>query len=177
MELNEAMDIRRSCRNFTGEPITDEQLDHILKAAWAAPVGGGRYNTVHMTLVKNPDMLKKIEDNFTELTPGSKPSYHALYGAPLLVIFSIKDPGNEKVTAADPGFILENMSLAAAQEGVGQCVIYGATVALSYNDDLKRELGIPSGYTPLGSMVLGKTEQAYAPRDIPNDRFAYNVVE
>ena len=177
MELDEALNIRRSCRSFTGEPITEEQLHRILKAAWAAPVGGGRYNTVHMTIVRSPEALRKINDNFHAFAPDTDPAYDVLYGAPLLVICSIKDPGNEKVTAADPGFILENMSLAAAQEGVGQCVIYGGTVALDANEDLKRELGIPEGYTALGSMVLGQTDQAYAPREVPEDRFFSNVVE
>lgn len=177
MELKEAMNIRKTTRNFTGEPISEEQLNHILKAAWAAPVGGGRYNTVHMTIVKSPEALKKFNDNFHKFAPDTDPNYDVLYGAPLLIIFSIKDPGNEKVTSADPGFILENMSLAAAEEGVGQCVIYGGTVALDTNEELKRELGIPEGYTALGSMVLGQTNQAYAPRDIPDNRFAYNVVE
>lgn len=177
MELKEAMNIRKSTRSFTGEPVTDEQLQHILQAAWAAPVGGARYNTVHMTIIKNPEALKKINDNFHQFAPDVDPDYDVLYGAPTMIVFSINDPGNEKVTAADPGFILENMSLAAAEEGVGQCVIYGGTVALDANEDLKRELGIPEGYTALGSMVLGQTEQGYAPRDIPENRFACNVVE
>lgn len=176
MELTEAFRRRKSVRSYTGEPITEEQLHHILQAAWAAPVGGARYNTVHMTIVKNKDMLEKI-DRYAADKMGN-PQYHPLYGAPLLIIFSIKDPGNEKVTAADVGCILQNMALAATEEGVGHCDIYGATVMLDQNEELKRELGIPEGYTALGSMILGQTNEKYEVRDIPEHRFGgENTIE
>ena len=176
MELSEAMKRRKSVRSYTGEPITEEQLQHILQAAWAAPVGGARYNTVHMTIVKNKDMLAKIEKNMADKTGNS--DFHPLYGAPLMIIFSIKDPGNEKVTAADVGCILQNMALAATEEGVGHCDIYGATVLLDQNEELKRELGIPEGYTALGSMILGQTDEKYEIRDIPDHRFGgENTIE
>lgn len=174
MELTDAMNRRRSIRSYTGEPVTDEQLQHILKAAWAAPVGGGRYNTVHMTIVKSKEMIDKINENAAKLF--KNPDFKPLYGAPTMIIFSIKDPGNEKVTSADPGFILQNMSLAAVEEGVGQCVIYGATVAIEMNPDLKKELGIPDGYTALGSLIIGQTNEKYEKRDIPDNRFECNIV-
>lgn len=175
MELNDAMTRRKSVRNYTGEMISDEQLNHILKAAYAAPVGGARYNTVHMTIVKGRKMMDKIDENAAKMFhhDGLKPTY----GAPIMIIFSIKDPGNEKVTSADPGFILQNMSLAAVQENVGACIIYGATVAIDMNEDFKRELGIPEGYTALGSLILGKTKETYLTREIPDHRFETNIVE
>lgn len=174
MELMDAMNRRKSIRSYTGEPISEEQLNHILKAAWAAPVGGGRYNTVHMTIVQSKEMIDKINENAAKLF--NRKDFKALYGAPTMIIFSIKDPGNEKVTSADPGFILQNMSLAAVEEGVGQCVIYGATVAIENNPELKKELGIPEGYTALGSLIVGKTNETYEKREIPDNRFSCNIV-
>lgn len=175
MELADAMNRRKSIRSYTGEMISDEQLNHILKAAYAAPVGGGRYNTVHMTIVKGRKMMDKIDENASKVfhKEGLKPTY----GAPMMIIFSIKDPGNEKVTSADPGFILQNMSLAAVEENVGACIIYGATVAIEMNEAFKKELGIPDGYTALGSLLLGKTTESYDPRNIPDHRFETNIVE
>lgn len=174
MELKDAMNRRKSVRHFTGEPVTEEQLHHILQAAWAAPVGGARYNTVHMTIVQSKEMIDKINQNAARLF--NNPDIVPLYGAPTFILFSIRDPGNEKVTSADPGFILQNMALAAVEEGVGQCVIYGAVVALDQNADLKKELGIPEGYTALGGMVLGQTKETYEQRTIPEDRFSYNII-
>ena len=37
MNTLEAIYNRRSCRNFTDEPVTVEQIDTILKAAFSAP--------------------------------------------------------------------------------------------------------------------------------------------
>lgn len=175
MELQEAMKRRKSVRNYTGEMISDEKLAHILKAADAAPVGGARYNTVHMTIVKGREWMDKIDANAAKMfhKDGLKPTY----GAPMMIIFSIKDPGNEKVTAADPGFILQNMCLAAVEENVGACIIYGATVAIDMNEDFKKELGIPEGYTALGSLILGETEETYDVRDIPEHRYETNIVQ
>ena len=44
---------RRSIRSFTGEPLERETIDHLLKAAYAAPVGMGRYDSLHITVVTN----------------------------------------------------------------------------------------------------------------------------
>lgn len=175
MELKDAMNRRKSVRKYTGEMISDEKLQHILDAAYAAPVGGARYNTVHMTVVKGRKMMDEIDENAAKMFDhkGMKPTY----GAPMMIIFSIKDPGNEKVTSADPGFILENMCLAAVEENVGACIIYGATVAIDMNEEFKKKLGIPEGYTALGSLILGETEETYEPRDIPDHRFETNIVE
>ena len=42
MELLEAMRTTFSCRDFTDEPVTDDQLHRILDAARFAPSGGNR---------------------------------------------------------------------------------------------------------------------------------------
>lgn len=175
MELKDAMNKRKSIRTYTGEMISDEQLKHILKAAYAAPVGGARYHTVHMTIVKGRKMMDKIDENAAKMfhKEGIKPTYNA----PMMIIFSIKDPGNEKVTSADPGFILENMCLAAVEVNAGACIIYGATVAIDMNEEFKKELGIPEGYTALGSLILGQTTETYTTREIPDHRFTTNIVE
>lgn len=40
---------RKSVRSYTGENITAAELDVILKAANAAPVGMGQFDSLHLT--------------------------------------------------------------------------------------------------------------------------------
>lgn len=174
MELREALNRRRSIRSYTGEQVSKEQLEAILEAAYEAPVGMGKYGGIHLTIVTNKGLLERIDANAAEFF--GNPKAHPLYGAPMLLVLSSDAEGN--VASANVGDILENMSLAAVEEGVGSCFIYGAIAALDGKDDLLAELKLPEGYKPLGALALGKTEDAYGSREVPDGhRFAQNVIE
>lgn len=162
MELKEALNARKSIRSYDGEQITKEQLDHILTAAYEAPVGMGKYDSIHLTIITNKELLDEIDKNAAEFF--GNPSAHPLYGAPMLIVVSSKDEGN--VASANVGIIIQNMALAAVDEGVGQCDIYGATVALAQNSELLAKLNLPEGFTPLGSIILGRSSEQYWKRDV-----------
>lgn len=162
MELKEALNARKSIRTYDGEQITKEQLDHILTAAYEAPIGMGKYDSIHLTIITNKDLLDEIDQNAAKFF--GNPSMHPLYGAPMLIVVSSKDEGN--VASANVGIILQNMALAAVDEGVGHCDIYGATAALVQNKELLAKLNLPEGFTPLGSIVLGRSSEQYWKRDV-----------
>ena len=52
---------RKSIRSFTGEQLSSEELSLLLKAANAAPVGMAQYDGVHLTIIQNAELLKKID--------------------------------------------------------------------------------------------------------------------
>lgn len=173
MELNQALNSRKSIRSFTGEPVTADQLDAILNAAYEAPVGMGRYDSVHMTIITNKELLARIDSNAAQAF--GNPKLHPLYGAPMLIVLS----STEDVATADAnmGIILQNMSLEAVSLGVGQCLIYGAIRALNKNPELIAELGLPEGFTPGASIILGQTDATYAEREVPEKRhYAINQI-
>lgn len=173
MELREAMNSRRSIRSYTGEQITGEQLDAILTAAYEAPVGSGKYEGIHLTVITNKELLHAIDENAGKLT--GNPSARPLYGAPMLIVVSSDRTDN--VGMANVGFILQNMGLAAVEEGVGQCVIYGAIRLLNQNSALAGRLGLPEGYTALGGIELGKSDELYTKREIPEThKFVTNTI-
>lgn len=163
MEFKDVLNTRKSIRSYTGEPISKEQLDNILTAAYEAPIGMGKYDSIHLTVVTNKDLLNEIDQNAAKFF--GNPSAHPLYGAPTLIVVSSKDQGN--VASANVGIIIQNMSLAAVDEGVGHCDIYGATVALTQNKELLSKLNLPEGYAPLGSIALGLSDEKYEKREIP----------
>ncbi|MBR6646253.1 MAG: hypothetical protein IKL09_01905, partial [Clostridia bacterium] len=53
---------RRSIRTYNGEIITDAELNLILKAAYASPVGRALFDTLNITIISNCDYLNKWED-------------------------------------------------------------------------------------------------------------------
>lgn len=171
MELQKAMNIRKSVRSYTGEGITEEQLQHILTAAYEAPIGMSRYDTIHLTVITNPALLHAIDANAS----GGDPKRHPLYGAPLLLLVSSSQEGN--VASANVAMVIQNMSLAAVEEGIGHCDIYGAIRALVQNEELVSQLQLPEGFLPTGAIALGQTEESYTEREIPEKhKFTMNVI-
>lgn len=165
MELKKAMNIRKSVRSYTGEPVSEEQLAQVLTAAYEAPVGMGKYDSIHFTVITDKDLLTEIDANGANFF--GDPSIHPLYGAPMLIVLSSDSEGN--VPSANVAMIIQNMSLAAVELGLGHCDIYGCTAALSKNEELVKKLSLPEGFRPIASFILGPTEEVYADREIPEE--------
>lgn len=154
MELMKAIATRKSTRSYKSEQISDENLNIILKAGSAAPVGMGAYNTVHLTVIQNSDLLSKITNVAREFF--NNPKMNPLYNAPTLIIVSSKP--NEKAPAiglANASCIIENMSLAATDLGVGSVYLLGFVFAISKNKELLNELNLPEGFVPDAAIALG----------------------
>ncbi len=172
MELTKIFDTRRSIRSFNGEAISDEVRKKILHAANASPVGLAKYETLHLTDVKSKEMLAELEQNAANVTKMENRSF--LYGAPELIIVSTASADN--VGYSNAAIVAQDMSLAAVNEGVGVCHIWGCTVALSANKELIAKLGIPEGFTPACAVAIGMTDEEYTEREIPEDRIALNTI-
>ena len=109
MTVKEAIEKRRSIRSYTGISETAEQLEAILTAAYLSPVGRGNYQGMHLTVIKDDELLDEIDKNAAEMM--GHPDMHPLYKAPTLIIVSGKIEGNENVMSANAGMIIHNMSL------------------------------------------------------------------
>lgn len=164
MEFFDTLYSRKTVRDYTGEPITDAQLAEILKAAQAAPIGRKRYETLHMTVIRNKDFLDKWEQKVFAET-GRMP----FYGAPTLVLISSVVDGAplDNVNYSNAASMAQNMALAACAMGVGACHIWGAVRTLNESPELLAELTVPEGMRPVCSVVFGVTEETYEERDIP----------
>lgn len=172
MELSTILNSRKSIRSFTGAPIPEEALAKILRAANAAPVGMGKYETVHLTVVKSRALLDEIEKNTEAVFDVHGRSF--LYGAPELVIVSTA--GSDNVSCSNAAILVQNMALQAVECGVGACHIWGCILALGKNPALIEKLGIPEGFVPSCALALGISEEAYTVRNIPQARVAVNFI-
>lgn len=172
MDFQTVLESRRSVRSYTGEPISRETLERILFAANAAPVGLGKYDSLHLTVVSNRELLEAIEENTASVFQTSRRSF--LYNAPELVLVSTANADN--VGFSNAAIVVENMALAAVNEGVGACHIWSAAMTLQKNPELMAKLGIPEGFIPACSIVLGCSEQTYEIRQFPENRIRINRV-
>ena len=159
---------RKSVRSYTGENITEEELKVILKAADASPVGMKQYESLHLTVITNKEFLAKIEGLTAKMF--GKPDMHPLYGAPTMILISSKElPAHmANVMYSNAAIMSHNISLAATELNIGSCYIWGATATLSKNEELLNELNLPEGFIPCCAVILGKTNETFEEKEIPN---------
>ena len=129
-------------RAYTSEPVTDQQLDLILKCGIKAP--SGRNNQPwRFTVVKDEATMKEIIDN---VVPGNV----------LIIVSGIESEGG--VTPdLDCGLATESMFVAAHSLGLG-ARIYGSPTG---NINAKKELfQIPSGYKAVVILRIGNVDKS-----------------
>lgn len=167
MTTFETLYSRKSVRKYTGQSISDDQLKQILKAAYAAPVGGAKYENLHLCVITNKDYMNRWEEASCAFF--NRPGTHPLYGAPTVVLVSSATPMNN-ANYSNAAIVVHNMALAAAELGLGACHIWGAVAALGEHPELVAELNLPEGMVPCCAVILGQTEEQYTLRDIADER-------
>lgn len=149
-----AIAMRKSTRSYKFEQINDEVLNTIINAGCAAPVGYGAYDTVHLTIIQNPDLLNKIAKTAADIfgTPNTNP----LYEAPTLIIISGK-PNDKFPNAeiANAACIIENMALATTNIGIGSVYLLGIIRAFHEDKALLSSLDLPENFIPASAIALG----------------------
>ena len=73
--------------------------------------------------------------------------------------------------------MVHNMALAATHLGVGSCYIWGATMAMNKNEAILAKLNLPEDFIPCCAITLGKTDQVYTLREIPEDKIGQTVID
>ena len=176
MEFLDGLFSRKSIRSYTGEMISDNDLDLILKSANASPVARARFDTLNLTVITNPELLQKIDKLTAEFL--GNPNAHPLYGAPLMIVVSYKENNGmvDNVNHSDAAIVAHNMALAAMSLKVGTCLIWGAIRAVNESPEILSELNLPDGFKPSCAIILGKTEDSYCIREIPDDKIARNYI-
>ena len=167
---------RKSIRKYNGETITETELQLILKAAYASPVGRARFDSLNITVITNRSYLNKWED-YCEKTIKHRP----FYGAPMVILVSSLLPATDlksvNVNFSNAAILVQNMAIAATELGIGSCHIWGAVRELNDNDELLKELNLPEDMIPCCAIILGHTDEKYTLRDIPENKIKTNFVK
>jgi nitroreductase len=173
MDTMKAIMKRQSVRAFTEEQISENELRTILQAGYAAPIGGAKFDSMHFTVIQNADFLMKFRKSAADFV--QKPEANPLYGAPTFLVISSN--AVNPVAYANAGCVIENMSLAATDLGLGSVYIFGCIAALNADQEILKELELPEGFTPVSGIILGYPVTPFQDREIPFERIATNYMK
>ena len=161
MDVFEALFTRRSIRKFTAEPVSDEDLQLVLKAAMCAPSAHNK-QPWHFVVVRDKALLASI----AERHPYAKMAAEA----PVVIVVCANP---DEATA--PGYwqqdctaALENMLIAARGLNLGTvwCGMYPFEDRVEPIRDL---LNVPAQINMLGLVVMGHPAQPFAEADRFNE--------
>ena len=145
MELFEAINKRFSNRKYLDKQINDEDLEKILKAGMQAPVGRGKYEDMHITVIQNKELL----DEISGLTDRS-----VFYNAPTLVIISARDDGHG-LDKENSACVAMNMLLAATALNLGSIYLNLVIGLIKEHKIVLDKLNLPEGFVPVVGVGLG----------------------
>ena len=60
METLKSISLRKSVRSYKPEQISDAVLENIINAGFKAPVASSKYDSLHITVIQNTEIIKKI---------------------------------------------------------------------------------------------------------------------
>jgi nitroreductase len=183
METLEAINGRRSVREYTDEPVSEAVLNGLIEAAIKAPSAINQQPWC-FTIVRKSPLLTQISDRakahllkeslgapahpFRDML--NDPNFHIFYHAPVLVLIAACEPTDWAVE--DCALAAENLMLAAYAQGLGTCWVGFAQNWLGTPDG-KAALGLPMSYLPIAPVIVGhpRRQPAPVPRKAPNIRW------
>jgi nitroreductase len=165
MDIIEALLTRRSVRSFTDEPVTEEQIKQLLRAAMQAPSAGNQ-QPWHFVIITERHLLNRIAL--------INPHADMCRLAPVSILIC----GDERLEK-HPGYWVEDCSAAAenlllAAHGMGLGAVWTGIHPVAERVAGFRSLfDLPSSIHPLGLMVVGVP----AERPVPVDRYKEDRVQ
>lgn len=143
---------RYSCRCFTKEQLTDTELDTLLQAGNAAPIGMNRIQDYQLFVIQDSTLLQALETTTHTFYQNIRLNLSALYNAPTLLLVAarklVPSPNApayftnalEHGQYCSAACMIENMIMAATELGLGSVFLTGVTTALKQDATLKKEL-------------------------------------
>lgn len=166
-EVLKAIRDRRSTRGFSGEQLTEEQLQALLDAALQSPTARNT-QMWHFSVVQDQKLLDDFSREAGKLMAKNMPEgargrfedkgFHLFYHAPTVIFISRPAECANRFVEVDCGIACENIALAAHSMGLGS-VIVGMPMDLFLSERgayYNQAFGIPEGYQFSIGIVVGK---------------------
>lgn len=142
---------RASVRSFTDEPVTDDEVRALLRAAMAAPSGGNQ-QPWEFYVVRDRETL----DRLAGVTPYAKPAASATCAiVPCMRTEGLRFPS---LAVQDVSAAVENLLLEAVDQGLG-AVWMGIAPAPEDMAAVAGIVGAPAGLEPFAIIACGRPEQ------------------
>jgi nitroreductase len=164
MNCLDALMSRRSIRHYTDEPVTDEQVDVLLKAAMAAPSAGNQ-QPWRFIVVRDRERLQRM----SEATPYSGMLARAPLG--IIVAGDTRDEKHPGYWVQDCSAAVQNLLVAAQAIGLG-AVWIGVHPNAEREDNVRAISDVPEGIVPLAMISIGHP----AEEKPPSERFREDFV-
>lgn len=149
---------RRSVRSYTDDPVDDQTLRTLLKAAMAAPSAGAA-DPWHFLVVRSPGMLARL----AEVLPRGQPVAKARLG---IIVCGDQQQAHRRQLSyllQDCSAATENLLLAASMMGLGACWL-GIHPDPARIGGVQQLFGIPASVTPVAGIAIGHPAQRPRPR-------------
>ena len=184
---------RRSIRDYTDEPVSDQDLDMILESARLAP-SGENAQPWRFVVVKDPTtrkrvgalagggsgrrftaefVTKKMQERFTSLQDEEKKkaAFQKLTSGQVST-FLAAAPVNIVVCGRkdvwdlpyDTSAAIENMLLMATALGLGACWVIAPCIDIRDEEQIKELLGVPEGFKVISIISIGHPTRPHRPR-------------
>jgi nitroreductase len=157
---------RRSCRAYSDQPLTQQEIEALIADAVWAPSGSNqqpwRFVVIRdtATLKRYSDFCKKTLLAELESSPYleqyggmlRKPDFNIFYNAQALVI--IYGNTSSHWRDYDCTMVAYNLMLLAEEDGLGSCWI-GFAHRIFDLEEIKRELNVPQEYSLVAPIIVG----------------------
>jgi nitroreductase len=147
MDTLEAIFTRRSIRKYTNQPVSEEQIEQLLRAAMAAPSAGNQ-QPWHFIIIRD----KKIMEEITKFHP-----YSSMLNDAQAAIIVCGDKTLEKYEGywiEDCSLASQNLLLAAQNIGLGT-VWLGVYPRPDRTNGVRKLFDLPEHIVPLNIISIG----------------------
>ena len=174
---------RFSCRDFSEEIPSDEQMNAIVQSAIQAPSGMNR-QLWHVIVVENADLIADMEkEGMIALEKMNPDMYQRIlsrgsslfYNAPRMIVFAIKKAYPEGAELIDLGILAQNTVIAATSLGLAtlHCGFVGLAFAGEKALEFKERLSFPEGYDCGMGVLIGYAKSTRLPHEPDNTKITY----
>ncbi len=142
---NEVIDVMLSsysARSFSEEPVTDSQIEQILKCGIKAPSGRNK-QPWKFTVIKD---VTKVKELFRSLNKGNV----------VIIISGVESEQGRMNSAFDCALATENMFIAAVSMGLGARIYTGPVRRI--DEEIRKNLEVPDGYEVVALLRVGNLD-------------------
>ncbi|KAL0233078.1 hypothetical protein GEMRC1_011825 [Eukaryota sp. GEM-RC1] len=162
MNVSDAIDKRRSVRQYLDEEVDEATMEKILHAGLRAPSAMNKQQT-SFVVCRNHEVLDEISKmcvaSFPEALSGYKSRFadkSIFYNAPI-VVFVHADHGCPGWEIGDSSISMAQMCLQATELGIGSCIIGLVTMgSAEAQTKVKELLSIPQENQMVAAVIFGK---------------------
>jgi len=172
---------RYTCRDFKSTPLTEEQVESLVKAALAAP-SAMNLQPWHVIMVTDKAFVDELDAEGMRILADAedKSGYERMmsrggklfYNAPCLAV--VLSDGSSWGTL-DCGILCQNVTLAAESMGLGTCIVGMAGIPINgpKGDEYKKRLGFPEGHEFAIGVLVGEIISGKEPHEHDRNKVSY----